>query len=206
MEFRLASNSQQSSCLSFSVVITGLSFHFLFSKRLSLIFLFFLCVWLLEKLLTLLSWFPSALALSSPTAQEVLRFFWWTCEARGSTKPCVGGAGYGRAGPSRIPLGKAEKSSWERPGGLWFQNFQEGFEYKVEGIGYLTLASSFLILEVPVVLSGFLRREKPAASAPGADPKGLDAAPGRLASRCWGRGEEVLLAPPFAPARRAPSG
>lgn len=48
--------------------------------------------------------------------------------------------------------------------------FSRGFEYKVEGIGYLFLASSFLILEVSVVLSGLLRREKAAASAPGADP------------------------------------
>lgn len=38
MEFSLASNSQQSSCLSFSVVITGISFHSLLSGKLSLIF------------------------------------------------------------------------------------------------------------------------------------------------------------------------
>lgn len=94
----------------------------------------------------------------------------------------MGGVGYGRAGPLRTPWERLKKSNRERPGGLWFQNFHEGFEYKVEGIGYLSPASPFLILEASVALSGFLRREKTAASAPGADPKGLDAAPGRLAS------------------------
>lgn len=116
------------------------------------------------------------------------------------------GLGTAGAGPVR--------SSWEGlkslvekgPVGSRYQNFHEGFECKVEGIGYLSPASPFLILEASVVLSGLPRREKAVASASGADPKGLDAAPGRLASWCWGRGKEVLLAPPFALARRAPSG
>lgn len=71
---------------------------------------------------------------------------------------------------------------------------------------YLFPVSPFLILEASVVLSGLLKREKATASAPWAEPKGPDAAPGRLASCCWGRGKEVLLAPPFAPAQRLQAG
>lgn len=94
----------------------------------------------------------------------------------------VGGAGYGRGGAGEKSLGKAEESCWERPGGQWFQNFHEGFEYRIERIVYLSPVSPFLILEASVVLSGLLKREKATASAPWAEPKGPDAAPGLLAS------------------------
>lgn len=94
----------------------------------------------------------------------------------------MGGAGYGRGGASEKSLGKAEEPCRERSGGQWFKNFHEGFKYRIEGIGYLSHVSPFLILEASVVLSGLLKREKAVASAPWAEPKGPDAAPGRLAS------------------------
>lgn len=73
------------------------------------------------------SGFSSALALSSPIALCIggpqcffcflLFCFLMKLEAWRSMKLHVGGAGYGRGGAGEKSLGKAEESSWERPGG-----------------------------------------------------------------------------------------
>lgn len=117
MEFSLASNSQQSSCLSFSVVITGISFlslrsgKLLFSQRSLLVNI--------GKLLTLLTWcllhsFPVLWRFPTPQyfVQEVLRFFFDGLVKPGWAYKALCGWGRVRQGGTiEYPLGKAQKSS-----------------------------------------------------------------------------------------------
>lgn len=60
---------------------------------------------------------------------------------------------------------------------------------RLRHLGCLPPACPFLILESSIGFSRLLGPGKEAASAPGAGPKGLVAAPGLLASWCGGRGE-----------------
>lgn len=116
------------------------------------------------------------------------------------------GLGAAGAGPARSPREKVE-GTVEKASGQRFHSFREGFECETEGIG---VPPSCL---APLDSGSFSRLFSVAGTrkSSGLSSRGGSQGSRRCSGAVWppgvgGGAREVLPAPPFALARRAPSG
>lgn len=97
------------------------------------------------------------------------------------------GLGAVGAGPARAPRETVE-GTIEKPAGKGFTVFTKASCERLRELRCFSLASPFLILEASVGFCQLLEPGKAAASAPGADPKGLVAATGSFGLLVLGEG------------------
>lgn len=99
------------------------------------------------------------------------------------------GWGWARPGRGRRGAqGNRWRAQWRKPAGTGFTVFAKASCARLRELGCLPPAVPFLILEASVGFSRLLGPGKTAASAPGAGPKGLVAAPGPFGLLLLGEG------------------